>query len=158
VTGAPGSGKSSVACALLTQQSDFLIFDADHLLDAASALSGRQVAVEAVLWTPYRILWLTFLQLVTDNGRQAILFIPLEPRELPQPWQRSVRWFLLDCDDGTRTARLQERGWHGAAIEEAIVDACVLRQQILEGIDTSRQKPESVAAMFTDWLRRSSAQ
>lgn len=152
VTGAPGSGKSSVARALLAQRPDFLVFDADWLLDAAAGLAGRRVAADAALWPPYRIVWLTFLQLIAENGRRAVLFMPLEPHELPPPWHESVRWRLLDCDEVTRTLRLRERGWQSPAIEEAIADAVALRQQVAEGIDTSRQEPVSVAAMLADWL------
>ncbi len=157
VTGAPGSGKSSAVRALLVQRPDFLVFDADCLLDAASLLCGRSVAAESELWSPYRIVWLTFLQMIADNGRLSILFIPLEPSELPPHWQGSVRWCLLDCDEATRTLRLQARGWPVATIEEAIADAVALRQQIADVIDTSRQEPDAVAAMITAWVAQYSA-
>ncbi len=156
VTGAPASGKSSVVRALLAQRPDFLVFDADRLLDAASELCGLGVAVESELWPPYRIIWLTFLRLIADNGRLPVLFMPLEPRELPPSWQASVRWCLLDCDEATRRLRLRARDWQPAAIDEAIADAVALRQQIAEVIDTSQQEPESVATLLTAWLARSS--
>lgn len=69
VTGAPGSGKSSAVRTLLARQVDFLVFDADWLLDAASALSGRQVVNEGDLWPPYRIVWLAFLRMIAANHR-----------------------------------------------------------------------------------------
>lgn len=157
MTGAPGSGKSSAVRALLAQRPDFLVFDADRLLDVASVLCGRSIAAESELWPPYRLVWLTFLQLIADNGRQSVLFIPLEPHELPQSWRESVRWCLLDCDERTRTLRLQSRGWQGAAIEDAMADAVVLRQQITDVIDTSRHEPERVGAMIAEWLAQFSA-
>jgi hypothetical protein len=154
VTGAPGSGKSSAVRTLLARQVDFLVFDADWLLDAASALSGRQVVSEGDLWPPYRIVWLVFLRMIAANHRQAVLFMPLEPSELPRSWRGSVRWCLLDCDAATRRARLRARGWQAAAIDEAIADGTALRQQIPRAIDTGRREPESVAVSIVDWLAR----
>jgi len=101
--------------------------------------------------------WLTFLHLIAENGRLPVLFMPLEPRELPPPWRASVRWCLLDCADVTRTARLQARGWQAAAIEEALADAVALRRQIVAAIDTGQQEPESVAATIAAWVAHLSA-
>lgn len=157
VTGAPGSGKSTTVRALLAQRTDFLVLDADRLLDAVSELCGRSVAVESILCPPYRIVWLTFLQLIAENGRLPVLFMPLEPRELPPSWRASVRWCLLDCTDSIRSARLQARGWQASVIEEALADAVALRQQIAAVIDTSRLEPEAVATTIAAWVALSSA-
>lgn len=152
VTGAPGSGKSTAVRVLLSQSHDFLVFDSDWLLDAASQLADRSAATDATLWPSYRILWLTFLESLARNGRSSVLFIPLVPDELPAFWRESVRWCLLDCDDATRTLRLQERGWSPQAIAEAIADADVLRQQIEKVIDTALHDPDSVVAILADWF------
>lgn len=109
VTGAPGAGKTTVVQTLLARHPDFLVFDADWLLDAASSLSGQRVAEMSQLWPPYRILWLTILHMIAHNRCPAVLFIPLEPSELPVSWQGMIRWCLLDCDDATREMRLRAR-------------------------------------------------
>lgn len=152
VTGAPGAGKSSVVQVLLDRQTGFLVFDADRLLDAASSLSGQQVAETSRLWPPYRNLWLTFLRMTARNRRPAVLFIPMEPGELPVSWQGAMRWCLLDCDDATRAVRLRARGWQAEAVAEAIDDARLLRHHVEFVIDTSRNSPDETAEAVATWL------
>ena len=141
VTGAPGSGKSSVAAALIAQRPPFLVFDADWLLDAASALAGRALSEAEESWPAYRRLWLAIAGMIDRNGHEVALFIPVEPVELmavlPDHWRDRLRWYLLDCADGTRRDRLAARGWTLAAIDEAITDATELRCRIGARIDTT---------------------
>lgn len=156
VTGAPGAGKSTTVAALLRLRREYLVFDADWLLPDLSAVTGRVIAEAEELWPPYRRLWLTIARVIAQNGRQTILFIPLEPGELatasPEDRRGNVRWCLLDCDDATRRDRLLARGWDDAAIAEASHDAAVLRTQIPYVVDTGRMAVAAVAADLDRWL------
>ncbi len=155
VTGAPGAGKSSTVEALIAREPSFLVFDADWLLDATSLLTGQTLTEASSLWPQYRRLWLTIAQIVERNGRSTVLFIPVTPPEiaelLPDPWRGRVRWCLLDCDDQTRRERLQGRDWPQDAIDEAIDDGEALRGAITCTIDTSRRRPDEVAAEICAW-------
>lgn len=156
VTGAPGAGKSAIVAALLAAPCDILVLDADWLLEPASDLVGRSLVDANDLWPAYRRLWLRFLQMLARNGRTAALFAPAHPDEYadltPLPWLSSIDWLLLDCDDRTRTARLQARGWISTSIEEALVDARALRLAVPTVIDTSETTPEEAARQVYAWL------
>jgi hypothetical protein len=126
VAGAPGAGKSAVARALLERGTEALVFDADWLLEPASALAGRSLVEASDLWSAYGALWLRVLAMVARNGRAAVHFVRVTPdeadgltRQLPQVPVR-LGWCRLDCDDATRTARLTARGWAAGAIAEAL--------------------------------------
>src|SRR5438093_5658758 len=92
VTGAPGAGKSAVVKALIAGRvarrqtaapggaDSVLVFDADWLLEPASALAGRDLTVASALWPQYRGLWLRVLEMVARNGTSAALFTPMDPR------------------------------------------------------------------------------
>jgi broad-specificity NMP kinase len=154
VTGAPGAGKSAVARALLDLGIDALVFDADRLLESTSELVGRDMREAADLWPAYDRLWVAIVDMVVQNRRAAVLLTPMEPRSLPAvPWPERVGWCLLDCDDETRTARLNARGWNADLIADALVDAQDLRNQVTFVINTSNTNPREAAARVADWIR-----
>lgn len=133
---------------------DPLVFDADWLIEPASALAGQDLTVASAFWPPYRQVWLRMLEMVARNGASAALFTPMNPGSLPRiRWPVNVDWCLLDCDDATRTVRLRERGWMNAAIQEAIADARALRREVELVIDTSGSTPEEAAARLSEWFR-----
>ena len=162
VTGAPGAGKSSVVKALVAGREAgatggatgrVLVFDADWLLEPASALAGHDLTRAGALWPQYRGVWLRFLEMVARNGASAALFTPMDPGSLPRVrWPVNVDWCLLDCDDATRTARLEARGWMHEAIEDALSDARALQGAVANVIDTSRSTPAEAAALLARWF------
>jgi len=156
VSGAPGAGKSSVAEALLELGADAVVFDADWLLGPASDLAGRDltVAESRDLWPLYDRLWTAILAMLARNGRPAALLTVMDPRSLPAvPWAHAVEWCLLDCDDATRTARLEARGWGEPEIADALADARALREQIAFVVDTSGTTAREAASRVATWLR-----
>jgi hypothetical protein len=156
VTGAPGAGKSSVAAALIALDPPFLVFDADWLLADLSLLTGQQIAEREDLWPRYRRVWVTIVRMIGRNGRRVVLFIPVLPQEfdvhLPESLRERSAWCLLDCDDETRRARLQMRGWDEAAIGEAISDSRELRVHVAPRLDTGKRGADAVAAEFLTWF------
>jgi hypothetical protein len=147
------------ARALLDRGSEALVFDADWLLEPASALVGRSLVEASDLWPAYGALWLRVLAMVARNGRTAVHFGTVTPAEadglLRQLREVPVRlgWCRLDCDDATRTARLVARGWGAVAIAEALADAEALRHQIPFALDTSHTTSQEAAAHVARWIQ-----
>ncbi len=161
VSGAPGSGKSSIVQVLLERapttlpSGDLLVFDADWLLEPTSELTGQDMTTAASLWPAYTRVWLRVLEMVARNGRSAALFTPSTPRDLSfVRWPVRVDSCLLDCDDSTRRERLRQRDWPDGEIAEAIADAAALRQQAEFIVDTSRVTPDEAAAAVQSWFVR----
>lgn len=157
VTGAPGSGKSTTIQAFLALRSPYLAFDIDWLAETASNLAAKDIYTDPSTWQPYAALWFAVLHGVYQNGQIPLFFSPNDPQDLArfgQPtWCRAIHWLLLDCDDQTRRARLQQRSdWTAAMIDEALVDAQVLRQAIPQQVDTGLLAPNAVALAILAWL------
>jgi hypothetical protein len=164
VTGAAGAGKSSIVQVLIAARHrhaahgapvGVLIFDADWLLEPASALAGQDLtkAEASALWPQYGRVWMRILEMVARNGTSAALFTPAGPRSLSRiRWPVNIDWCLLDCGDATRVARLQARGWAGEATQEAVADARALRGEVGFVIDTCASTPEEAAAQLAAWF------
>jgi hypothetical protein len=159
VTGAPGSGKSTALNAFLRIQSPYLAFDIDWLTVSASQLAGRDIIFDRTTWPSYNAVWFDVLHAIHKNSKIAVFFAPLDQRDVAaygQPaWCDRIEWLLLDCADTIRYDRLQRRaGWTTDMIAESILDAQVLRQQIVERIDTNTYTPDEVATTILTWLAR----
>ncbi len=157
VTGAPGAGKSAIVSTLLETSDDVLCFDADWLLEPVSALVNKSVWEASETWPAYRALWLRIAQMLVRNGRRVAFFGPTHPDDLigllPIPGLDRLAWLLLDCDDGTRVARLQARGWDSKQVEEVLADAQALRGR-MPVVDTGRTTPHEAAALVRAWLQK----
>jgi hypothetical protein len=157
VTGAPGSGKTAALTALLRQSPPFLVFDIDWLTIPASRLAQRDIIFDTTTWPAYHALWWTILESVYRNGQRAVFFSPLAPGDIPHivppAWYDDVAWLLLDCADGTRRARLEQRlAWTTAMIAEAIRDAQGLRAQIEAQVSTDHDTPDAIAHAILQWV------
>jgi hypothetical protein len=159
VTGAPGSGKSTVLKAFLELQSKYIAFDIDWLAEAASNLADKDIYSDPSTWKPYALLWFEVLHAVYKNGQTPVFFTPNDPQDMEQygqpAWCRDINWLLLDCDDQTRRQRLHHRpDWTEARIVEAIADGRVLRQAIHLQVDTGVLPPKEIAVRILDWLEQ----
>ena len=156
VTGAPGTGKSSVVKELLSQKPGFIIYDIDWLVEAASKLSGKDVIFDQSVWKDYRSLWFTVLQMALKNSQQVVFFAAIDKgdiSELGSEISNNTAWCLLDCDDNTRKVRLEERSnWTSDQSLEAINDAKELREQIEYVINTDTKSISDVAREVRNWI------
>lgn len=155
VTGAPGSGKTTVVEALLSRRSDFVFFDIDWLAEPASTLVGQDIRFAPETWPAYGEVWFGVLHAIFNNGLRPVLFTPADPSDFAEPlpaWCAGIKWLLLDCNDDTRVERLRRRGWEETRLEEALGDARALRRMVGERVDTGSMSPEDVASAVLEWL------
>ncbi|WP_410786532.1 AAA family ATPase [Kribbella sp. C-35] len=150
VTGAPGSGKSTVVPELVRlSPGNLVVMDMDELLDDNGRLLGLDIAspMAAPIWPAYNALWQRITELIRRSGIPVLLLSPAQPAELPEG-----RWLHLDCPDAVRRKRLARRGWPESQIDEALADAAEIRKLVPRSVrgDVS---PERVAKSILDWIR-----
>ena len=156
VTGAPGSGKSTVVGELLQLETPFIVFDIDWLADAAGELAGTSIYLDPAAGKPYLKLWFEVIKSILRNGQKAVFFTPVDRSDvaeaLGETEAASVRWLLLDCDDEEREKRLRRRqGWTEARIREALEDGRLLRREGMRRVDTDDKTPREVAREVMKW-------
>jgi len=156
VTGASCSGKTAVLAPLARRlRGRCITFDADGLLDSAGALSGGQ----PIIWPAFLDAWLAVAHGVAQSGMPTVLlgpFIPDHLRDLPaRRWTGDIRFFVLDCPDDLRRARINARPpWRSRDIEEQVEFGRWLRRNIPDRFDTSNGTPEDTATAIVSWLAR----
>jgi hypothetical protein len=102
VTGASGSGKTTIFPELLSRMSGWCaVFDADWLIDPL----GRAAKDGQIDWAAFTDTWLHVAHGVAQNGLPTLLLAPFIPREPRQPARPS-----LDRGDALSGARLPGRG------------------------------------------------
>jgi len=154
VTGAPGSGKTSVLPYLVAAGADrFVVADMDEILTDGDLL-GITIAGSAGArsWPSYNRLWGRITMLVRRSGRPMVLLCPLEPAQ----WsvEGPVLWTHLDCSDLERRRRLAERCWDDQAVEGALEDARALRSLVPDRIFTDGLRPAEVVEQVADRMAR----
>jgi gluconate kinase len=152
VTGASGTGKSTIAEPLRRRLPDCEVFDADVILHVA-----------ALGWDTWRNTWLQLAHAIALNGRATVLCGSLLPEQLEGlPARRLVgpiHCCNLDCPDAVLAERLRARpAWRGSSHEANIVEhqrfAARLRAQIRPTFDTSVLSVEEVADRVAGWVHR----
>jgi gluconate kinase len=150
VTGASGSGKSTIAAPLRRRLPDCEVFETDLILHVA-----------ALGWEVWRNTWLQLASAVALNGRTTVLCGSLLPEHLEDlPARRLVgpiHFCALDCPDAVLAARLRARpAWRGWTQERIIQQqrfAARLREQVRPSFDTSVLSAEEVAARVAGWIK-----
>jgi ribosomal-protein-alanine N-acetyltransferase len=149
VTGAPGSGKSTVAPLVARALPDVAVFDIDVLMGPVNAMLGVDVRSERSVWPAYRVLWMTLLGAAGAAHRPVVFFANALPSEVEAPARRvgfaTIAWLVLDSGDETRAARLRSRGEPESAIDEANTDAAELRHLDSPSITSDSTNPKAVA-------------
>jgi predicted kinase len=152
VTGASGTGKSTIVDPLRRRLPDCEVFETDVILHVA-----------ALGWEVWRNTWLQLAHAIALNGRATVLCGSLLPEQLEHlPARRLVgpiHFCSLDCPDAVLAERLRARpAWRASSAEERIVEhqrfAAWLRAQIRPTFDTSVLSADEVADRVARWVRR----
>ena len=155
VTGASGSGKTTLFSPLARELAgEAAVFDIDFLIDPFAI----QADGAALRWPAIRAAWLSVAEGLASGGMPTVLLGPLAPfhfDQLPKTgWVSSMHFFLLDCSDIVRRERLESRPpWRNRQIEEQTRWGLWLRENIHEGVDTSRVGIEETVRSVAAWVR-----
>lgn len=151
VTGASGTGKTTIVEPLRRRLPDCEVFETDIILHVA-----------ALGWDTWRNTWLQLAHVIALNGRATVLCGSLVPEQLEHlPARRLVgpiHCCSLDCPDAVLAQRLRARpAWRASSAEERIVEhqrfAAWLRERIRPTFDTSMLSVEEVADRVASWIR-----
>jgi RNase adaptor protein for sRNA GlmZ degradation len=153
VTGASGTGKTTIIEPLRRALPGCEVFDTDTILQVA-----------ALGWDTWRNTWLRLAHAIALNGRVTVLCGSLLPSQLETLPARKligpIRFCTLDCPDTVLAARLRRRpSWRGTSTEDAIARhqrfAAWLRAHIQPRYDTSQLTPDETAERIATWISRS---
>jgi hypothetical protein len=150
VTGASGSGKSTIVDGLRRRLPQCEVFESDLILHVA-----------ALGWDAWRATWLLLAHGIALNGRATVLCGSLLPDQLEALSTRQlvgpVHFCNLDCPDAVLAERLRARpAWRGSSSEENIAEhqrfAAWLRARIRPTFDTSVLTVDEVADRVARWV------
>lgn len=152
VTGASGSGKTTITSFLRTLLPECLVIETDVILHVA-----------ALGLDTWRNTWLQLAHAVALGGQVTVLtgsFTPAQLEEVPaRRLVGPVHFAVLDCPDEVLAERLRARpSWRGTSSEATIAEhqrfAAFLRATISPSFDTSSAGPAQVAAELADWVKK----
>jgi hypothetical protein len=155
VTGASGTGKSTVTEPLRRELPRCDVFDIDVILQVA-----------ALGWDTFGNTWLRLAHAIALNGRVTVLCGSMMPGNLESLPARKltgpIRSCTLDCPDTVLADRLRDRpSWRGTSTQAAIARhqqfAAWLRTHIDPCFDTSRLTPSQTAQHIASWIRQNLA-
>lgn len=152
VTGAFGTGKSTLHPELITRLPGVVIYDMDELLEDGRLLR-MLIADESARadWPAYNRLWSRLIAIPRRSDVPVVFLTPCFPDEFEPP--EPARWLLLDCSDDERRRRLCGRGWDPDRIADALDDARRAREVINEVVSTDGE-PVAVADRVADRIRQ----
>jgi hypothetical protein len=153
VTGASGSGKTTVFPHLVAALPECLVFDADWLIGPFE----RACEFGEVDWPALRDAWLSVAHGAAQSGRHTVLLAPFTVAQLDdlpgRRWVAELHLAVLDCADDVRTARLASRPpWRERAIERHIAFAAHLRETVDTIVRTDEGTPAEAARKLADWV------
>jgi broad-specificity NMP kinase len=155
LTGASGTGKSTVARLLIERLSDrFVVLEQDVLWQAGLDDIGR-----------FRAAWLSLAAMIHQSGRPVLLCGTVVPPEFEPLPERAlfteIRYLALTCDRDVVAQRLRARpawrGWSEPRIAETLdfnewirAEAATMEPP-MRLLDTTRSAVASIAEQVASW-------
>ncbi len=155
ITGASGSGKTTVILELQRALPELIVFDMDFM--------------DGVDWEMKGTNWLYVAHCIAAGGRSTVLVGNVHPHQLQSLRLYTffefshVHYLILHCDDETRERRLQLRGWptewiaYSCELDKSLLlyaDAC---NPVAPVIDTTNSPSiKEVAAAIKKWIHKNS--
>ena len=149
LSGAAGTGKTSLIPHLARLARGVVVLDIDDLLEGGSLLGVRVATPTAApIWPAYNRLWHRLTVAVRRSGIPVLLLAAPPPaEETLGVWMGDphLHRALLDCAPDEQRRRLRARGWSQAEIEGAVLDAEQARHGIQPVFRTDIDGPEDAA-------------
>jgi predicted kinase/ribosomal protein S27AE len=151
VTGASGTGKSTITGPLRSLLPGCLVLESDVILHVA-----------ALGWDTWRNTWLQLCHAAALGGQVTVLTGSLTPDQLERLPARKligpIHFALLDCPDEVLAGRLRARpAWRASSSDATIIEhqrfAAWLRARIAPSFDTSAASAAEVAADVAAWVQ-----
>jgi hypothetical protein len=158
VSGAFGTGKTTLAPLVASRLPECLVFDVDWLLEPLSALVSHDLHVWEPGWPALGGIWFAIAGIAARGGRPTVLFSACDPRELerqrPPDLVGESHALLLDCADAVIRARLAAReDWPPASTLESLQDAASFRCLGLPALRTDESPQEETSDRIAAWVR-----
>jgi hypothetical protein len=130
ITGASGTGKSTVALKLVTDQSAVVCLDSDILWRDEFSKPDND-------FRDYRNLWLRMAKNIAQNGRPVVLFGSATPGQFEQcaesRYFSGIHYLALVCDEGELTRRLRARPvWRNSGSEAVLEGMTKFNQWLID--------------------------
>ncbi|WP_458122811.1 AAA family ATPase [Paenibacillus sp. Z3-2] len=149
VTGASGTGKTTVSSHVRKLLPDFDVFDMD--------------IINNVDWQIAKENWLRIAYSISLSGRGTVLCGTMVPENIASSDYKDrfdrILYMNLHCNDVTRETRLKSRGWDENSIEDHKNFANWLLQNSktafdpeMPTIDTSELSAKEVADQIKEWI------
>jgi hypothetical protein len=163
VTGASGTGKSTVMLALSGKQAQFVCLDSDILWRDEFNKPDDD-------YMQYRNLWLRVVKNIAQSGRPVALFGSSTPGQFERCAERryigDIRYLGLVCDDDELERRLKARpGWRKSGSEEVVTRMKQFNRWLRDNaagtgmttLDTTAMDIDATVAATLQWMRDSIA-
>jgi len=135
VTGASGTGKSTVLLTLVAEQSAFVCLDSDILWRDEFSKPDND-------FRDYRNLWLRVAKNIAQNGRPVALFGSATPGQFEQcaesRYFSGIHYLALVCSDNELTRRLEARpAWRNSGTEAVLERMTKFNQWLIDNATKS---------------------
>lgn len=166
VTGASGSGKTSMIKELRRIMPEYDVFDYDVIIPF---LIKDKKYFDKEDTRKLQNIWLRVAQDIAECGRKTILCGIIDPEDLKRSMGfkhfRQVCFLLLHCDDRTRELRLRARSkvsdkkiQYNRKLAHSLMEYARYNKPTVPIIDTSNTEVTKVAEQISEWIRGYSIQ
>lgn len=157
VTGAKGSGKSTVIEELRRLMPNYEVFDYDDIIEFIKDDIGK--------FDKHKLLniWLRIARNIAESGRITIICGIIRPHDIEKctdfHYFRHIYYLILNCDDKTRELRLQKRKkmtdeklQRNNTFAKWLIEISDKYSPPMPIVDTSRTDVTNVAEQIRDWI------